>query len=84
MCNFELMNYDGEEHALVSIIDITKIKLLEYDLEKKASIDGLTGVMNSLLPLLIKMKFNVKIRLKKYKMNLFSIGLPILYLMISP
>ena len=48
MCNGELVNYNEEEHILVGIIDITKTKLHENDLAKKASIDALTGMFNRL------------------------------------
>ncbi|NTV89145.1 MAG: diguanylate cyclase [Clostridiales bacterium] len=48
MFNCELINYNGKECILVVVIDITKIKLRENELSRKASIDALTGVLNRL------------------------------------
>lgn len=46
MCNFELIRYEHRSCILISIIDITKIKLIENELTLKASIDPLTGILN--------------------------------------
>ncbi|WP_052342577.1 sensor domain-containing diguanylate cyclase [Bacillus sp. EB01] len=46
MLNFEKINYMDEECVLVGVSDITPLKMKEQELQRHASFDMLTGILN--------------------------------------